>query len=68
MGLGFATLATLLGALLALAPLGLPERSTGLGWLLLAAGLIGVLATIGLHVRRHGRDHTPAAPPQRGTS
>lgn len=68
MGLGFATLATLLGAFLVLVPLDLPETSTGLGWLLLAAGLIGVLASIALHVRRHGRVHTPAAPPRRGTS
>ncbi|WP_109506700.1 hypothetical protein [Nocardioides speluncae] len=68
MGLGFATLVTLLGVTLALAPLGLPEESTGLGWLLVALGLLGMVAAIALHVRRHGREHAPAAPPRRGAS
>lgn len=68
MGLGFATLVTLLGAVLALAPLGLPGESAGLGWLLVAVGLLGALTAIALHVRRHGRVHAPASPPQRRTS
>lgn len=68
MGLGFATLTTLLGALLALAPLGLPDESTSLGWLLLAAGLVGAAAAVALHLRRHSRGHTPTAPPRRGAA
>lgn len=65
MGLGFATLAILLGALLELSPLGLPDETVGFGWLLLAGGLLGAVLSIALHVRRHTRDHLPAAPPRR---
>lgn len=68
MGLGFATLLAVLGALLALVPLGLPDAYVGIGWMLAAGGLFGMVAAVALHLHRHSLDRPRVAPPRRTSS
>lgn len=65
MGLGIATLAVLVGAVLAFAPVDFPGETDLLGWVLLVAGVAGAVVALAVHAHRHSRIPERFIPPRR---